>query len=52
MEINVFQSLKGLAAEKDEFTQTLVNLVYGLAIEVNKLKRDLDKLHKHLEKKS
>ena len=46
MDLLGFKSIKGLAQEKDQFTQTLVNLCYGLAQEVNTLRRDLDALKK------
>jgi len=44
MNISGFQSIKGKAIDESEFMQTLVNLCYGLAIEVNTLKKDLEEV--------
>jgi hypothetical protein len=44
MNIGAFQSIKGQAADETAFTQTLVNLLYGLAIEVNALKKELEEV--------
>jgi len=50
MDLTAVKSLKGLAGlEHDEFTQTLVNVVYGLAQEVNALKGEVAELKKELE---
>jgi len=45
MDLIGFKSLKGLVGETDDvFMQQLVNLTYGLAMEVNSLKRELDNM--------